>query len=203
MRAEIRWSLAAILALAIGVTCAQFYANLAAPYYAAVARLVASTHPWQVTGVEVKPGKSNLSAELQLHADVYRYIGAPEAAARVTSRVQVGEVIETPLLFWTLLLVWPAASIRQRVLRLLVGIPVFLCLEATTTATQLMLGMAQASALLAGDPNPLTLWDHWSHFLEAGGQFVLAAGFATPVASWTGRFRRSVDKTTPAQSLSV
>jgi len=56
---------------------------------------------------------------------VFRYQGAPHRAARVVGRVQVGEVIETPLVFWTLLLVRPAASIRQRVIRVVVGILIF------------------------------------------------------------------------------
>jgi hypothetical protein len=183
VRPEIRCGLAAAVALTIGVMGAEPYARLAAPYYAAVGRLIARRHPWEVTGVEVHPGKSNLTAELQLQADVYRYRGAPQRAARVVGRVQVGEVMETPIVFWTLLLVWPAASSRQRLIRLAVGIPVFLVLEAVTTATQLILPMAQASALLAGAPNPITPWDHWSRFLEAGGQFVLACGLAIAVTS--------------------
>ncbi len=189
MRSELRWGLAAVAALAIGVTGAESYARLAAPYYAAVARLVAVTHPWEVTDVEVRAGKTDLTAELQLQANVFRYSGAETPAARVRGRVQVGEVIETPIVFWTVLLMWPAASIRQRMLRSVVGIPAFLGLEAVTTATQLILPMAQASAILAGDPNPVTLWDHWSRFLEAGGQFVLACGLAILVATTTSRWR--------------
>jgi hypothetical protein len=189
VRSELRWGLAAAAALTFGVTCAAPYARLAAPFYAAVDRRIALHRPWEVTDVEVRPGKSNLTAELQLQADVFRYQGAPNRAARVIGRVQVGEVVETPLVFWTLLLMWPAASIRQRVIRVLIGIPVFLGLEAITTATQLILPMAQASAMLAGDPNPVTPWDHWSRFLEAGGQFVLASGFAILVAAMIRRSR--------------
>jgi hypothetical protein len=182
--------LAAIVVLMIGVTCAEPYARLAAPYYAVVDRFIAWGHPWEVTGVDVRRGKSNLTAELQLQANVFRYQGAPDRAARVVGRVQVGEVIETPLVFWTVLLLWPAASAQQRVIRMVVGIPAFLGLEAMTTATQLILPMAQASAILAGDSNPVTPWDLWSRFLEAGGQFVLALGFAILVAATTRRDRR-------------
>jgi hypothetical protein len=197
VRPEIRGGLAAAAALAIGVTCAGPYARLAAPYYAVIDRLIATNHPWEITRVEVRPGKSNLTAELQLHADVFRHVGAREPAATVIGRVQVGEVIETPLVFWTLLLVWPAASNRQRLIRLVVGIPVFSGLEAITTATQLILPMAQASAMLAGDPSPVTLWDYWSRFLEAGGQFVLACGFALLVCSLTHRPRAPRDRSRP------
>jgi hypothetical protein len=185
VRPELRWGLVGCVALCIGVAGAEFYARLAAPYYAAVDRLIAQRHPWEVTNVEVRPGKSALAAELQLRANVYRFAGDPYAAARVIGRVQVGEVVETPLVFWTLLLMWPAASIRQRLVRLAVGVPAFMALEAITTATQLILPMAQASAMLVGDRNPATSWDHWSRFLEAGGQFVVASGLAVLVATCT------------------
>lgn len=189
MRPESRWGLAAVAALAIGVTCAEPYARLAAPYYAAVDRLIALGRPWDIISVEVQPGKSHLSAELQLWAWVRRHAEDANPAAKVQGRVQVGEAVETPMVFWTLLLVWPAASIRQRITRLVIGIPAHLALEACTTATQLILPMAQASAMLAGDNEPVTGWDYWSRFLEAGGQFVLVGGAATLVASVVRRAR--------------
>jgi hypothetical protein len=189
MGPELRCGLAAAAALVIGVAGAAPYARLAAPYYAAVDRLIAASHPWEVARVEVRPGKSDLTAELQLQGYVRRDKDAAERAARVVGRVQVGEVVETPIVFWTLLLMWPASSLRQRLIRFLVGVPVFLGLEAATTATQLVLPMAQASAILAGDKDPLTGWDHWSRFLEAGGQFVVACFGAFMIASSTRRIR--------------
>jgi hypothetical protein len=173
MRRELRWALAATAAFAVGVAFAEPYARLAAPYYAAVDRLIAIGRPWEIISVDVKPGKSNLSAEVQLWAFVRRHRGDPEPAAKVQGRVQIGESVETPVIFWTLLLVWPTASRRERILRYIVGIPVFLLLEAITTATQLIVPMAQASAILAGDNDPVTGWDQWSRFLESGGAFVV------------------------------
>ena len=190
MRPEVRWGLAAAVAFVIGVTCAEPYAQLAAPYYAAVDRLIALAHPWDIISVEVRPGKSHLSTELQLWAWVRRRAEDAKPAAKVQGRVQVGEAIETPMIFWTLLLVWPATSVRQRIVRFVSGVPVFLCLEAGTTAIQLLLPMAQASAMLAGDPDPVTPWDRWSRFLEAGGQFVVSSGLAILVTSLTQRGRR-------------
>jgi hypothetical protein len=189
MRPEIRWAMAAIAALGLGVTFAEPYARIAAPYYAAIAKLIAAGHPWKVGTAEVNPGKSRLSAELQLQGYVWRQREDLRPAARVVGRVQVGEVIETPLLFWTLLLLWPAKSLSQRAVRLAVGVPVYLGLEAVTTTIQLMLPLAQASAILAGDNDPVTPWDYWSRFLEAGGQFVIVCGCAIIIAASTGRLR--------------
>ena len=185
MRPEIRWALVATLALALGVTCAEPYARLAAPYYAAVARLLSLGHPWTIVSVEVKPGTKSPSPELQLVGEVRRRPEDPRPAGRIISHVQVGEAVETPVVFWTLLLMWPANSMRQRLIRLAIGIPIFLGVEAITTAVQLMHSMAEVSALLAGEMNPVTPWEHWSRFLEGGGQFVLACGFAILVLAST------------------
>lgn len=189
MRPEIKWAFAAVAAFGLGVACAEPYARLAAPYYGAIARLIANGHPWEVTSVEVRPGKSNLGTELQLWASVRRHREDLRPAAKVRGRVQVGEVIETPIVFWTLLLVWPAGSIRQRLRRLAVGAPIFLGLEAITTVTHLIVPMAQASAILAGDIDPVTSWDYWSRFLEAGGQFVLICGGAIVAVSFSQQIR--------------
>jgi len=173
VRPELRWLLAAAAALAIGGTCAEPYARLAAPYYAAVARLIAAGHPWKIVSVAVKAGRKSTSPELQLVGDVRRTPEDPRPAGRIISHVQVGEAVEAPVVFWTLLLLWPARSIRQRLVTLLVGIPVFLALDAITTAIQLMHSMAEVSAILGGESDPLTLWERWSRFLEAGGRFAV------------------------------
>jgi hypothetical protein len=190
MRLELRWGLAATAALALGVGCAEPYARLAAPCYALAAELLARGHPWEIDRIVVAPGRTRFTAELQLHGYVRRSMSSPDHAARVVGRVQVGEVVETPLVFWTLLLGWPAATLRQRAWRLAGGIPMFLCLEALTTGTQLMLPLAQASAILADDPDPVTPWDHWSRFLESGGQFVLDCAAAALIAAAPGRHTR-------------
>jgi hypothetical protein len=170
--------LAAVAALAIGATLAQPYGRLVAPYYAAVDRLLAVGHPWTIVSVAVKPGSKSPSAELQLVGDVRRSPQDPRVAGRIVSHVQVGEAVETPIVFWTLVLVWPASSMRQRWLSVAVGLPVFLCLEALTTGIQLMHSLAEVSAILAGEVNPLTLWERWSRFLEAGGRFVVEVAAA-------------------------
>jgi hypothetical protein len=173
MRTELRWIGAAVAALIIGSTCAKGYARLASPYFVAVGRVIALGHPWTIVSVDVRPAQSGPGSVLLLVGDVRRRPDDAMPAARVLARVQVGEVVETPMVFWTLLLLWPAASRRERVQRCVVAVPVFLGLEAITTAVQLMHNFPEVSALLAGERDPITLWERWSRFLEAGGRFVI------------------------------
>jgi hypothetical protein len=178
VRRELRWALVAGGALALGALCATPYARFAAPYYAAVARLIALGHPWQIVSVEVVAGKSSHGAELQLRGEIRRHREDINAGATIVSHVQVGEAVETPVVFWTVLLLWPARSTRQRLVRIALAVPVFLSLEAATTAVQLIHSMAEASALLAGEREPVTLWERWTRFIEAGGRFTLELGAA-------------------------
>ena len=53
MRREWRWTLAALIALAVGATCAEPYARFALPYYRVLATAIAEFHPWRVVTVEV------------------------------------------------------------------------------------------------------------------------------------------------------
>jgi hypothetical protein len=176
MRPELRWAVAAAAAFVIGALCAESYARLMLPYYSVVTNLLAEMHPWQVTDLSVVHDEASHGAVLRLTGDVRHQRDDPEPAVRVVIRVQVGEAVEAPIVFWTLLLVWPAATLRHFVTRLLVGIPIFLLLEALTTGSQLVHTMAQASAILAGEHSPVTAWERWSRFLEAGGRFALEVG---------------------------
>ena len=187
MRAELRWGLIALGALAIGSACAEGYARLASPYYAAVARFIAGGHPWNIVAVGVRPGDAGQGAALTLVGDVWRRADDARPAAIVVARVNVGAVIEAPIVFWTLLLFWPAACVRQRLMRCLVGIPIFLGLESITTVAQLLRDLPQVSAMLAGARDSLTLLDRWSRFLETGGRFALpvcAALLAIVTTRW-------------------
>ena len=197
-RPELRWSLAATAALGVGILCAAPYARLAAPYYGFIDGLLAQHRPWEVVRVSVQPGRSAYTAELHMDGYVRRSVASPQHAARVVGRVQIGEVVESPIVFWTLLLAWPAATLRRRVVRLLIGVPVFLGVEAVTTAAQLMLPFAQASALLKGEADPVTAWDYWSRFLESGGQFVVICAAAAVVVALTPvSWRRPATVTPP------
>jgi hypothetical protein len=183
MRREWRWILAAMLALTVGAIGAKPYARLAAPYYTVAARWIALGHPWEVVNIDVVQGSSGLGAILQLTGAVRIFTvreGVDDSlpAARLISKLQVAAVVESPLVFWTLLLLWPLQSHRERLLLLALAIPVFLCLETATTVCQLLNPLAYGSAVLAGDPDPMTWWERWSRFLEAGGRVVLALAAA-------------------------
>jgi hypothetical protein len=154
-------------ALTLGVTCAEAYAQLAAPYYAAVDRLIAAMQPWTIEELVVTRDPKSPGMVLRLTGEIRRQREDSRPAAMVVSRVQVGEAIETPLVFLTLILVWPAATSRERLLRL-----------------------AEAAAILSGDDNPLTPWERWSRFLESGGRFVLAFVAALLALTLTQRLSR-------------
>lgn len=173
MRREWWYAAAAVSALILASMCAQTYARLAVPYYAAVDRLMARGHPWNIVSVDVRPSDVSPGSVLMLVAEVRRHSSDAQPACRVISRVQVGEAVEAPMVFWVMLLCWPAASLRQRLGRCAVGLPIFLGLEAITTAVQLIHNLPEASALLAGAMDPVTPWERWSRFLEGGGRFVV------------------------------
>jgi hypothetical protein len=202
MRREIWWGLIAIAVLALASAGAQRYARLATQYYAAVARMIALGHPWQIVSVEVRPSAAGTGSELVLIGDVRRRSSDARPGARVVAHVQVGEVVETPAVFWTMLLLWPAGSIRQRLMRIAVGLPVFLGLEAITTVAQLVHSLPEASAVLAGEGDPITVWDRWSRFLEAGGRFVVeVSGVLLTVVIAKPRTQRRVAALAQSASL--
>ena len=162
-----------MVALLVGALGAQTYAQLAAPYYRTAAIWVARGRPWTITRVDVAQDPAHPGVFVYLHGDVRTATNAARPAATLIGRVQAGAAIEGPLIFWTILLAWPAEA-RRRGALLLMGVPVFLGLEAATTVCQLLNGFAEASAVLAGDPDPLTMWERWSRFIESGGRDVLA-----------------------------
>ena len=189
MHSVLRWAVAAVAGLAIGSACAEPYAHIAAPWYAVAARLLAHGHPWTVTDVDVGPGKSGSGTVVRLKGEVRKYAWDSVPAGTVISRVQVGEAVETPVVFWTLLLVWPGRSWRQRLLLVAAGLPVFLLLESLLTPWQLLQPLGRASAIIAGCESCVSQGDLWSRFLEAGGRFVVEAFFALVVIALTGRWR--------------
>jgi hypothetical protein len=173
MRLERRWLMAATAALLVGALGAKTYAELAAPYYWTAATWVARGRPWTITRVDVAPDAARPGVFVLLHGEVRAAANAARPAATLIGRVQAGAAIEGPLIFWTLLLAWPAQA-HRRVAWLLLGIPVFLGLEAATTVCQLLNGFADASAFIAGDSGSITGWERWSRFIESGGRDVLA-----------------------------
>ncbi len=198
MPREWRWALAAIAALATGAICAEPYARLAAPYYAAIARLIAGAHPWEIVSVEVAPDTKAPGSVLRLTGLVRERRDDPQPAAILVSKLQVAAVVESPVVFWTLLLIWPATSPRQRLIFLGLGLPVFLGLEAATTACQLLSPLAQGSAVLAGESDPVTPWERWSRFIEGGGRVALAV-MAAVATVWAQGCLRRLQQARPRQ----
>ena len=172
MGLERRCLIAAMAALLVGALGAEIYARLAAPYYRTAATWVAWGRPWTVTQVDVAPDAPRPGVFIRVHGEVRAVADAARPAATLIGRVQAGAAIEGPLIFWTLLLAWPAQA-RRRGAWLLMGIPVFLGLEAATTVCQLLNGFAEASAIIAGSGS-ITGWERWSRFIESGGRDVLA-----------------------------
>lgn len=173
MQRNLRFVLTAVVALTIGATGAEAYTRLAIPYYNLVTATIADFHPWRILNLAVVRDESKPDAALRMTGEVRHRREDPAPAAQVITYVQVGEVVETPVVFWSVLLGWPMATLRRRLICIALGIPMFLALEAATTACQLVHSMAEASALLAGETDPLTAWERWSRFLEAGGRFAL------------------------------
>jgi hypothetical protein len=179
MRREWRWILVASAVLALGAIGAKPYATLAVRYYTVVARWMAGGHPtWDVVDVEVAPGTSGSGAIVRLRGTVREQTQDAAPAARLTSKLQAAVVVESPVVFWTVLLLWPLRSCRERLGLLVLGIPVFLCLEAATTVCQLLNPLAFASAVLAGQPDEITTWERWGRFLEGGGRPAVALAAA-------------------------
>jgi hypothetical protein len=172
MQLERRWLIAAMAALLVGALGAEIYARLAAPYYRTAATWVAQGRPWTITQVDVAPDAPRPGVFVRMHGEVRAVANAAQPAATLIGRVQAGAAIEGPLIFWTLLLAWPARA-RRRGALLLIGVPIFLGLEAATTVCQLLNGFAEASAIIAGSGS-MTGWERWSRFVESGGRDVLA-----------------------------
>jgi hypothetical protein len=189
VRRELAVALVALAALAIGAVGAGTYARLALPYYRLASRLLVSGHPWTVTSLNVVRDRGSPGVVLLLTGNVRTSAAAPEIAAAIVSRLHVGAAIEAPLVFFSVLALWPASSRGQRWRMIAAAIPVWLALEVVSVVVPLLEPMASASAILAGDPDPLTLWERWSRFLEAGGRFALAAACALATLALTARGR--------------
>lgn len=170
-------------AVATGVLLEHPLARMLVPWYTVASRAWSTGQAWRVESVGLRARGTGLGEEMQLHGQVARSRGDAEAAGLAVAHLQLGRVVVTPLIYWAIVACWPALSWGQRCWRMALGVPVYLALEGVTTAAQLVAPMAQASALLAGESDPMTLWLRWSNFLEAGGQFAvdITAGLATIV----------------------
>jgi hypothetical protein len=192
MRPELRWFLVLAIVLSAGALSAESYVRRAAPAYQAAANLLADSHPWRIVSVSVTPGHGSPSPELTLVGVVRLNEDARSPGAVVVDRVQVGEVAEGPIVYWTLLLLWPAKARRERLARIALGLPVFVALESMTTFFQLTYALFDTSAELAGNHSPVTLWDRWSRLLESGGRFAIEVAAALVAISATCALLRAL-----------
>jgi hypothetical protein len=145
-----------------------------APYYMFIGRIVARSRPWEIREVTLNRKGPGGGAELRLVGIVRRLPEQPAPAIQAESGLNVGAIIQLPVVFWSLLIAWQADSVRHRLKRIVIGLPLFLMLETGTTVCQLIGPMAEASAYLNGNYHPVTSWELWSRFLEAGGRPVVA-----------------------------
>jgi hypothetical protein len=181
-----RWGIAALAALALGALFADQYTAWLSPYYGAVTRMLASGHPWSIEQVQLEPGRDGTSA-LTLRATVRLAADKRRPNAAVVEQLRSGLVIQTAMVFWLVLLAWPTRLVRQRPLRVLCALPVYLLLEIVTTGVQLIHGLPGIAQLLRGNAYRTTTLDYWAAFLEEGGRIVLAivaALLALQLARW-------------------
>lgn len=175
MPRELRLFLIMAITLAVGLAGARTYARMMVPYYAAMGRLLAGLHTWQVQEVGMSREGPGGAQEVRLVAIVRKIPSQPLPALRVESTMDVGDVVQLPVIFWGILLAWRADTMRQLLQRLAMGVPVFLTLETVTTVCQLVGPMAEAAEYLNGNPHPVTAWEIWARLLETGGRQALAA----------------------------
>lgn len=199
MRRELTWAIVAAGALSVGAFAAEPYARALIPYYVAASRVIARGHPWDVASVDISR-TSGPGAVLRLTGFIRRRLTDPQPVARVVSRLQVAAVVESPVVFWTLVALWPMGSVRRRFGVLLLGLPVFMALETATTVCQLLNPLAYGSAVLAGNSSPLTGWERWSRFVEGGGRVALAVAAAILTVAAIQRLRKGAASGSPMNS---
>jgi hypothetical protein len=185
---EIQWVLIATVVLFVSSTSAELYARTMTPFYAAVAEIVSRVHPWRVLDVRVESPPGTGRRVVELVGEVRQNRSDPLPAAAVEGHLQIDSILQTPVIFWTVILLWPSRSFRRKLVFAIAGIPIFLIAEAATTVAQLISPLAQASAMLAGDSDPLTLWERWNRLMEAGGRLVVAFFGALLAVVLTTRF---------------
>jgi hypothetical protein len=155
-------------------------------------------HPWTILGVDVSRQSGN--PVLRLTAAIRRERLDAVPAALVVARMTVGAAVEVPLVFWTLLLLWPVRSPHRPrwptyLRRALLGLPIFLFLDVATTVAPLLSELPATDAVLAGAPDRVTATEWWGRFLEAGGRTALevsAALLALAAASMLENRHRAV-----------
>jgi len=173
-----------MLALASGAFLERPYLACMTPIYAAASTVIARLNAWTVLDVQTTADPHSPGRVLRLRGLVANR-SAPSQSALIISRLQVGAPLETLVVFWALLVACSLSSRRRLLLSIALGVPVFLGIEAAMTVSQLVGPLASAPQLLAGAAEPMTPWEHWSRFLEAGGRVAVGITAALMTAALT------------------
>jgi hypothetical protein len=177
---------AALVLSVLGTLAAAPYARLVAPLLERIAVGLGSVHGWQVEQALVERDARTGATVLRLQGTVRKGRAATDPWARINSHADAGAIVETPIVFLTVLIAWPARSARRRLALLALGLPVLLGVDALASAAALLDGFANAQAALDGRAGSVSAWERWSDFCESGGRVALAIAAAVLLAALAG-----------------
>ena len=191
VRPDSRRLAAAVAAVLLVGAAGDFYVRAAIPLYRIGSEWLIQDHPWQIDSLSVQGDAGR--RRLQMRSELRVKTWDREPAALVQSRLQLAAAKQNAVVFWPLLLLLPAGSMRRRLVLLALALPAFLVLEVATTSAQLVSPLMQTAAVIGGEADPLTPWERWSRFLEAGGR--VALDVCAALGCWAlmplmGRLRR-------------
>jgi hypothetical protein len=190
MRIVARWAAVIAIVGVVGFAGAERYAKLLAPAYEGALRLLAGQNAWDITRFTIDDSGRDHAVILRVGGTVHRTADPSTSSATVNVTRPVGSLIELAVVFWVLVLGWPVAERRQRLVLVAIGVPVLLLADIASTGCSLAGQFADARAMLqlAADTGAIpevneawTLWERWSRFLEGGGRIVIGVVLALAV----------------------
>ena len=185
MRTERRGTVAALLLGAAGIVGASTYAGWTVPLHRVAAAWAAQSCACRIANVSVvQPGAGSTSA-LQLTAVVTEGPADSIPVAVVANRVNVGGIVQVPIVLLGLLLAWPAHARRDCAVRGALALLALPLLELLTTGSQLVapLWALGAEMQLRSVHGWMT---GWTQFIESGGRIAVTAAIALLIISGSG-----------------
>ncbi len=178
-KTAMRLLLAYALFFGLCLAFARYYATLWLPLYRAELAMLAP----QYTVVDLRlqrPGGETLIA-LDIKTARAINIGTKTVPAGVTmnSSTLMGNVVQHPIIYFSILLAWPGFLTRERLFLLLTGLPLLVLVEALDLPF-ILLGALEDLMLynLAPDQLPGSRLVTWMDFLNGGGRLALSAAAA-------------------------